>query len=116
MIEKITYNYGMVSKLRRSVARASSLTCIEWTAPDMPSSVLASLEDENVLELPDEMGDPMAGTPIEIDLIEVRADGVRKSIQVCNRGIGMLQIGRGEMKRVHRFCCAMWYAAKEEEE
>ena len=115
MIERIRYKCGMVTKLGRSVGRAGSLTCIEWTAPDIPSSVLASLDAEKILDLPDEMGDPMAGTPIEIDLIEVRADGVRKSIQVCNRGIGLLQTGRGEMKRVHRFCCAMWDAGKEEE-
>jgi len=107
LIEKITYKYGMVSKLRRSVARASSLTCIEWTAPDLPSSVLASLEDENVLELPDEMGDPRAGTPIEVDLIEIRGHGIRKSIRVCNRGIGLFSTDSEELKRVHRFCCVM---------
>ena len=113
MNERIRYKYGMVAKLSRSVRRASSLTSIEWTAPDIPSSVLASLDAEKILDLPDEMGDPKAGTPIEIDLIEVRADGVRKSIQVCNRGIGLFRPGSREMKRVHRFCCVMWDAGKE---
>ena len=113
MIERIRYKYGMVNKLRRSVGRAGSLTCIEWTAADIPSSVLASLDAEKILDLPDEMGNPEAGTPIEIDLIEVRGEGIRKSIRVCNRGIGLFGTDSEELKRVHRFCCAMDDAWKE---
>ena len=107
MIEKVVYVRGMADKLPRNLAKMKGAERSVWVAPAMPQRLLDSIEREGILDMPEIIGNPAVGDPIEVDHIEIVADGTRKRVTVFNRGIFLFKTDSEMVKAVHRFCCLM---------
>lgn len=72
-----------------------------------PQNVLNSIEREELDELDGPWGDPKAGSPIQVDVIDVETDEQILSIEVFNRAIGLFEEDFEELRRIHRACQAL---------
>ncbi len=103
MIRRICYLWGM-SKRPLDIESSHCLNRVEWVAPNIPEEVLTSAEQENILEFGGECGDPEWGEPIEVDRVEIDADGQTTIITIYNRAILLMATDSEDVKRLHRFC------------
>ena len=96
-----------------SVDATDSLNHVESRAPDIPASVLSSLDEEHVLEYEGDSGDPSWGEPIEVDWVEIDVDDRTQTIRLFNRGIFLFNTDSEDVRRLHRFFQVLQGAAKQ---
>ena len=102
-ITRVSYARGLVKKLS-DLRTGRGLRLTEWEAPHIPQPVLDSLECEAIDALEGEWGDPEAGDPIQVDLIDVETADDVISIEVFNRAILLFHSDSEDMRRIHRVC------------
>lgn len=103
-ITRICYTRGFVSKLS-DLRSGRGVQVTEWEVPQIPQEVLESIEREAVDALEGEWGDPKAGNPIQVDVLDLETDTDVVSIGVFNRAIFLRHAEDEEMRRIHRVCC-----------
>ncbi len=105
-IKRVNYTRGFVKKLS-NLRTGRGMRDTEWEAPDIPQTVLDSIAHEEIDALEGEWGDPKAGDPIQVDIIDLETDEDVFSIEIFNRAIGLLQPDSEEIQRIHRVCQAL---------
>ena len=109
-ITRICYTRGFVSKLS-DLRSGRGVQVTEWEVPQIPQEVLESIEREAVDVLEGEWGDPKAGDPIQVDVLDLETDTDIVSIEVFNRAIFLRHAEDEEMRRIHRVCGVLEAAA-----
>src|SRR5207253_7032762 len=99
VLTRVIYTRGMVGKLS-DLRSGRGVRVTEWEAPHIPEAVLSSIEREAVDTLEGEWGDPKAGDPIQVDVIDLETDTDVVSIEVFNRAIILLGDESEEMQRI----------------
>ncbi len=77
----------------------------------MPKEVIDSIEQEAADALEGEWGNPKAGDPNQVDLIDLETDADMVSIDVFNRAILLIQEDSEDIQRIHRVCGVLESAA-----
>jgi hypothetical protein len=109
-LTRVCYTRGFVTKVSE-LRSGHGVQVTEWEAPQIPQSVLDSIEREAVDALEGEWGDPKAGNPIQVDLLDLETDTDVVSIEVFNRAILLGHADDEEMRRIHRVCGVLEAAA-----
>jgi hypothetical protein len=107
---RVCYTRGFVNKLS-DLRAGHGVRVTEWEGPQIPHAVLKSIEREGIDALEGEWGDPKAGDPIQVDVIDLETENDVVSIHVFNRAIGLLHADSEEMRRIHRACGVLEGAA-----
>jgi hypothetical protein len=102
-ITRVRYTCGMVDRLA-DLRRGRGLRVTEWAAPDIPQTVLDSIEREDLPALEGEWGDSTVGDPVQVDMIDLETDDDIFSIEILNRGIYLVGADSDEIQRIHRAC------------
>ena len=110
-IREVCYERGFV-KTKRAAFSGQGLETFVWRAPDIPQSILDSLARERFEDLEGEWGDPRAGTPMEVDFVDVDTDSDSFGFQAFNRTLLVLHEDSEDVRRIHRLCVALQEAAK----
>jgi hypothetical protein len=111
-ITRVCYARGLVDKM--SDFRAGrGLDVTEWEAPQITEDLLDVIDNERLGQLAGRWGDPKAGEPTQVDVIDIETDEDVITIEIFNRGIALLEIDDDAMRRIHRACVAMETAARE---
>ena len=97
-LTRVCYTRGFVTKLSE-LRSGHGVRVTEWEAPQIPQSVLDSIEREALDTLEGEWGDPKVGNPIQVDLIDLETDSDIVSIEVFNRAIALVDGGE-EVRRI----------------
>ena len=109
-VTRVCYTRGFVTKLP-DLRSGHGVRVTEWEAPEIPQTVLDSIEREAVDALEGEWGNPKIGDPIQVDVIDLETDTDVVSILVFNRAIALVNADSEEMRRIHRVCGALEAAA-----
>ena len=109
-ITRVCYTRGFVSKVSH-LRSGRDVQVTEWEAPRIPQAVLDSVEREAVDLLVGEWGDPKAGDPMQVDVIDLETDEDLISIELFNRAIGLSHEDSEEVRRIHRVCEVLEVAA-----
>lgn len=102
-LTRVSYTRGFVTKVS-DLRLGHGVQVAEWEAPQIPQSVLDSIAREALDALEGEWGDPKAGSPIQVDLIDLETDRDIVSIEVFNRAIALVHGDSEEVRRIHRVC------------
>jgi SEC-C motif len=105
-ITRARYTRGFVGELS-DLRSGRGLRVTEWEAPAIPAAILDSIEQEAADELEGEWGDPEAGDPMQVDLIDLETEADVVSIEVFNRAIALVHADGEDMQRIHRVCGAL---------
>jgi hypothetical protein len=108
-LTRVCYTRGFVTKLSE-LRSGHGVRVTEWEAPQIPQPVLDSIEREAVDALEGEWGDPKAGDPIQVDLLDLETDTDVVSIEVFNRAISLGHADE-DMRRIDRLCGVLEAAA-----
>ena len=95
--------YERVADMDRSTARIAGVL----THPRIPLYVHDGLIRERIARLEGDYGDPAAGEPIEVDVLDIKTDKGSIHLRVFNRGIALALGDNDEVKRLHRFIVAV---------
>lgn len=102
-IVRVCYTRGMVGKLS-DLRAGRGVRVTEWNAPHIPPAVLDSIVREGVAVFAGEWGDPKAGDPIQVDIIDIESERDVVTIQVFNRAISLIHDSTTELRRILRVC------------
>ena len=103
---RVDYTWGTferVADIDRSTARIAGVL----THPRIPLYVHDGLIRERIARLEGDYGDPAAGEPIEVDVLDIETDQGSIHLRVFNRGIVLALGGNDEVERLHRFIVAV---------
>jgi hypothetical protein len=110
-IRRVTYERGFAKSLKSAVS-GRGLKTSAWVAPAIPRPILDSIEREALEELAGGWGNPRAGDPIQVDMIELETDTGLIAVEVFNRGTLLAYEDSDEVRRIHRVCGMMEHAAE----
>jgi len=111
-IVRVCYARGMIRKMS-DLRSGRGLQVTEWEAPGIPQDVLDSIVREQVDMLEGEWGDPGAGDPIQVDIIDLEVGRAWITVQIFNRAIALIAGEEGDdVGRIHRLCGALEAAAR----
>ena len=99
---RVEYYWGMyasVAEIDLSGARIAGVL----THPRIPLAVGDGLIRERISRLEGDYGDPAAGEPIEVDVLDIETDQGKIGLRVFNRGAMLALGGSDEVRRLHRF-------------
>jgi hypothetical protein len=102
-LTRVSYTRGFVTKVSE-LRSGHGVRVTEWEAPQIPQSVLDSIEREALDTLEGEWGHPKVGNPIQVDLIDLETDSDIVSVEVFNRAIALVHGDGEEVRRIHRVC------------
>lgn len=103
---RVDYTWGTyerVADIDRSAARVAGVL----THPRVPLYVHDGLIRERIARLEGDYGDPAAGEPIEVDVLEIETDKGSIRLRVFNRRAVLARGGDDEVERLHRFIVAV---------
>jgi hypothetical protein len=109
-IVRVCFTRGLVQKIS-DLRSGRGVQVTEWNAPDIPPAVLESIEAEALDELVGEWGNPKAGDPIQVEIIDLETDHDVITIQVFNRGISLISHDSEELLSIGRVCHVLKQAA-----
>lgn len=109
-ITHVSYTRGLVKKLS-DLRRGHGVRVTEWEAPHIPQAILDCIEREEIAALEGEWGEPKAGDPIQVDVIDLETAEDVVSIEIFNRAISLFHEGSEEVRRLHRMCGVLEAAA-----
>jgi hypothetical protein len=93
--------------------RGEGLEVTEWTAPGIPETILECLECERIEDLDGHWGDPRAGDPIQVDIVDVETPDRMMTVEVYNRAISLFTSDEDDLfRRIHRVCETLRAAAR----
>ena len=102
-IMRIEYKEGMLSSLKDSAACESKV----FEAPNIPTSVLKTLEENKILEAGGRYGDPTMGDPIQYEWLKILTTEAEIKIEFFNRAITLFTTDSELVRRLHRFLCSL---------
>lgn len=102
-IMRVRYRWGLTERPRV----VDALPIVDLRGRDIPRDILASIEEQRILELGGTRGDPDVGTPVEVDDLVIETPTRETAIRVYNRGIHLLATDDDELVRIHRVCCKL---------
>jgi hypothetical protein len=114
-ITRVSYTRGLIKKLS-DLRTGRGVRVTEWEAPHIPQAVLDSIEREEIDAVEGEWGDPKAGVPIQVEVIDLETAEDVFSIEVFNRGVFLFHEDSDEMRRIHRVCEVLEAAAPDRSE
>ena len=100
-IRRLTYQEGMLERLRDAKSLPSTVLEGESLSQDLINSVF----DNDLLALGGEYGNPDVGKPIQYDRLLIETDRDAVDIKVYNRAIMMFHKDEDLLTRIHRVCC-----------
>jgi hypothetical protein len=112
-MRRVCYTRGFVKKLS-DLRSGRGVRVTEWEAPHVPQEVLDSIAREAVDVLEGQWGDPKAGDPIQVDVLDLETETDIVSIEVFNRAISLIYGESEEMRRIHRVCGILEAAAPDD--
>lgn len=102
-ITRVIYRRGFVS--RYPVREPLGAVVLE--GPTLTDAVRKAIRENRLLELRGAWGDPHAGSPIQVDALEIVLGTGTLHLTVYNRAIMMLQSDDDRYVRMHRVCCVI---------
>ena len=111
-ITRVCYTRGLVRK-RSDLRSGRGVRVTQWQAPQIPQAVLDSIERDEIDTLEGEWGNPEAGDPIQVDMIDLETADDVISLEVFNRAIVRFQEDSEDMRRLHRVCEVLEAAASD---
>jgi hypothetical protein len=96
----VRYQTGML----RRVADTESVAVRMFSAPVIPSAILAAIAEERADTLGGVHGDPSLGKPIQYDRLVIDHPEHRTDIRVYNRAIQLFAGDSETIRRIHRLC------------
>lgn len=102
-LTRVRYERGFVDTIEQLEA-GTGLRATEWIAPTIPQEIIDSLEREALDELDGPWGDPDAGTPIQVDVIELHTPDDVVIVEMINRAISLIHSDNEDLKSIHRVC------------
>ena len=109
-ITRVRYTHGSVQRLA-DIRRGRGLHIVQWEAPQIPASVLESIDREGAGALDRRWGEIGPGPPIEVDAIDVETGFDNFRIEVLNRARLSADTGQEQIRQLHRVCDALRAAA-----
>lgn len=102
-VNKITYRHGFADYFDEDVNLDS--TVLDGSA--ITHDILIAIHDNEILGTSGIWGDPAAGDPIQIDLLEIEHPGGPTRITLYNRAIMLFATNDELFVQIHRVCCAI---------
>lgn len=102
-VTRVRYERGFVNTIEELQAGVG-LRATEWIAPAIPREILDSIQREALDELDGSWGDPAAGDPIQVDVIELHTGDDVIIVEMINRAIFLIHTDSDTLKSIHRVC------------
>jgi hypothetical protein len=102
----VRYERGFVDTMQQ-LQEGTGLRATEWLAPAIPSAILDSIQHEALAELDGAWGDPAAGDPIQVDVIELHTHDDIIIVEMINRAIFLIHTDDEAVKSIHRVCATL---------
>ncbi len=85
----------------------AQLAEISFTGAEVSRELQCAVLDNRITELEGEYGDARAGSPVQVDRLEIEHESGTTRITILNRAIMLLHGNDEVMRRLHRVCGAV---------
>ncbi|MBK6734331.1 MAG: SEC-C domain-containing protein [bacterium] len=98
---------SLVTGFQRRPGDEAQLAEIVFAGPNVTRELRCAVLDNRITELEGEYGDARAGSPVQVDRLEIEHESGTTHITILNRAIMLLHGNDEVMRRLHRVCVAV---------